>query len=387
MSVADPNQSSAIAITAVPPISLSVQPQQVSALPGQDLTFTVTEPSGQTQVSFVAPGIPTSSFDATISYQAPTTPGAYNLVVISALDPAQRVTIALTVVPITGFFISPQRYVLASDTSIPIHAFAQTALGLQDLSSQVTWSTTAGQVYSGYFVAPATPGTCLVSAQMNGSAATAQATMMVVASEVFSPETPMAIPRSGHSVTRLLDGRVLVAGGKNWENSPNPLNTTSAEIYDPATRAFTTLASSMTVARSGHTATLLGDGRVLLVGGATAASAELFDPVAGSFTATEAPPFYNRSNHFGILLPDGRVLIAGGNDGASGRSLELFDPGTGAFIPAGVLLTPNNPGEGAATLLADGRVCSAPGCLDQRLALRRLPGDPSLAGFLGCAAA
>src|SRR5436853_6965299 len=75
---------------------------------------------------------------------------------------------------------------------------------------------------------------------------------------------------------------------------------------------------AVTTARSWHTATLLNNGQVLIVGGVTnysfsaTASAELYDPTRGTFSPTgnmTAP----RATHTATLLPDGRVLIAGGS--------------------------------------------------------------------------
>jgi Galactose oxidase, central domain len=68
----------------------------------------------------------------------------------------------------------------------------------------------------------------------------------------------------------------------------------------------------MTEARSVHTATLLPDGRVLIVGGLGAEStAELYDPAGGRFTEA-APPLTPRVGHTATMLLDGRVLIADG---------------------------------------------------------------------------
>jgi len=77
----------------------------------------------------------------------------------------------------------------------------------------------------------------------------------------------------------------------------------SAEIYDPAADFFTSVA----ISRSSHTATLLPDGRVLIVGGK---SAELFDPATHTFTATANVPV-KRKSHAAILLNDGTVVSEG----------------------------------------------------------------------------
>src|SRR6516162_5041260 len=102
---------------------------------------------------------------------------------------------------------------------------------------------------------------------------------------------------------------------------------------------FTPTGDMMT-ARTGHTATLLPNGKVLIAGGHACCgpggsffSAELYDPSTGSFTATGNMSTV-RYNHTAILLPDSKVLIAGGFCGGVGActlrgplaSTELYDP-------------------------------------------------------------
>ncbi|PYX53213.1 MAG: branched-chain amino acid ABC transporter substrate-binding protein, partial [Acidobacteria bacterium] len=78
-----------------------------------------------------------------------------------------------------------------------------------------------------------------------------------------------------------------------------------------------------------HTATLLRDGRVLLVGGK---SADLFDPVTQVFTVTTGPPKANRTSHAALLLPNGSVLVTGGYVGSVAvKTAETFDPATQTF--------------------------------------------------------
>jgi hypothetical protein len=125
--------------------------------------------------------------------------------------------------------------------------------------------------------------------------------------------------RVDHSATVLVDSRVLVTGGTG---ASGPLS--SAEIFDPANpgAGFQVVASPMTSARTGHTATLLNNGSVLIAGGETAGTAEIFDPTTQSFTPTLWNLQVARSGHTATLFTDDSVLLAGGNT----ASMELFTP-------------------------------------------------------------
>lgn len=156
----------------------------------------------------------------------------------------------------------------------------------------------------------------------------------------------MAVARRDHTATLLSDGKVLIVG---WF-------TKRAELYDPATGTFSATGDTISSHGQGSTATRLMDGKVLIVGGNGAAtSAEIFDPVSGTFSATGS---LNQPHdfHTATRLVDGRVLIAGGN-GASGDSTdvaEIYDPVAGSFSITGSLNTPRV--GSTATLLPDGRV-------------------------------
>jgi hypothetical protein len=183
--------------------------------------------------------------------------------------------------------------------------------------------------------------------------------------ELYDPSTgsltasaDMTTSRYSHTATLLSNGKVLIAGGSSTVNGPGSL--ASAELYDPSTGSFIAT-GGMTTPRTGHTATLLNNGKVLIAGGYSyilgnngaqrvLASAELYDPSTGSFTSATGDMTTGRSwpNFTATLLTNGKVLVAG-------ESADLFDPDTGTFNLTGGTTYPDMSPE-TATLLANGKV-------------------------------
>ncbi len=129
------------------------------------------------------------------------------------------------------------------------------------------------------------------------------------------PIQSLSEKRASHSATLLPNGNVVVIGGMER----NGVFFDSAEIFNPETNKFTLSKSKMNMVRVSHTATLLSDGKILILGGwsnrdAPEAAAEIYDPQTDSF-ALVGNMARKRAGHTVTLLEDGKVLIAGGYDG------------------------------------------------------------------------
>jgi hypothetical protein len=155
--------------------------------------------------------------------------------------------------------------------------------------------------------------------------------------EIFEPSTqnwtftsPCIFRRSYHAATELADGRVLVMGGQGLNAEGVQIDLSSAEIFDPGMHTWT-LTDSLKHTRYGHTATLLSDGRVLVVGGALDTT-ELFNPATQTWTVGESL-FYAPFGQTATRLQDGKVLVAGGGV----KSCAVFNPDSGHWYQVGNL--------------------------------------------------
>lgn len=226
-----------------------------------------------------------------------------------------------------------------------------------------TWSYTANNLQVGrtHFRATTLPnGPILIEGGATGDGGNGPSTSE---SELYNPATnswtvtgSMNVARAGHTATLLQNGKVLVAAGYPETNA--------AEIYDPATGTWSGT-GSLSDSPNRHTATLLSDGRVLVAGGwqfgCQITRTELYDPATGTWSASGSM-LTPRADHVAVRLKNNKVLIAGGdNDCPHERftAAELYDPSTGTFAATGSMNVARS--NFSATLLPDGRVLAVGG--------------------------
>ncbi|MEO5704429.1 MAG: kelch repeat-containing protein [Candidatus Limnocylindrales bacterium] len=193
-------------------------------------------------------------------------------------------------------------------------------------------------------------GEVLVAGGTTGEPAPRTAELYDPITETWTATGVMTTWRASPTITLLQDGTVLVAGG--YGNGV-PLRT--AEVYDPVTELWRQTSGDMMEDRvDDHTATLLPDGMVLVAGGERG-SAELYDPALQAFT-TIAPMLEIQRWATATLLPDGKVLVAGGglNETTGVTAVERYDPATGSWTAVARLVEARAGAK--AVLLRDGSV-------------------------------
>lgn len=168
---------------------------------------------------------------------------------------------------------------------------------------------------------------------------------------VRGPVVPfaLALPRAQHTATIVLNGlRIFFAGGEIDSVDGNATATT--ELLDfsvPALPVTVPGSPTMSIPKTNHTATLMDDGTVLIVGGdslplpATHQALDLvdsYDPASNSITA-KATLNGSRYSHQALKLQDGRVLVVGGrfDDTTITSSCEIYDPGSNTWSVTGYM--------------------------------------------------
>ncbi len=163
-------------------------------------------------------------------------------------------------------------------------------------------------------------GRVLIAGGRNSAGSLATTEIFDPATGTFSSGASMSVARAGHSATLFADGRIFIAGGDG---------NGSAELMT-ASLSESSLVGAMSGARAMHSAALMLDGRVLIVGGRDGngdplATGEIFG--TGFSTIETTLKLARVRPHLRVLF-DGKVQIIGGNND---RSMEIYDPAAAIF--------------------------------------------------------
>lgn len=215
----------------------------------------------------------------------------------------------------------------------------------QDISSAVTWSssnTLDVTVDSSGMAQAVAAGSATITASSGSVSGTDNLTL----NPDWSATASLTDARAAHASVTLANGKILVVGGYQGSAA-----LASAELYDPAAKTWSP-AASMPAGYSGLTATLLPNGKVLMV---CSIAARIYDPATDSWSSAASPTY---THWFGTatLLANGKVLLVGGG---SAKQAELYDPASDSWSSAGSLPAPLS--NVTATLLANGKVFLAGG--------------------------
>lgn len=206
-------------------------------------------------------------------------------------------------------------------------------------------------------------GRVLVTGGFNGAGLNTAEVYDPIANTWAATGNNMAALRFNHTATLLRNGKVLVCGGQS--NATTSL--ASCDLYDPTANTFAPTAGPLAAARSRHSAILRRDGKVWIAGGFDSTqtpqflvTSEVFDPVSETWSAAHSL-IVARADHSATMLGDGRVLLAGGYNGRDVKSnmgyldtVEIYDPVSDSIVPA-TSMKVRRAGHGAA-LMSSGEV-------------------------------
>lgn len=156
--------------------------------------------------------------------------------------------------------------------------------------------------------------------------------------ETWTTTNPLNYRRWKLTALLLITDDVLVVGGQN----ASYFNIPQCELYDVSTGTWTVTDNDIDPGRIGHTCTRLPnpDPRVMLIGGASALSdCEFFHAYAGLWEDTDAL-VPGRENHSATLLDDGNILVVGGTP--STTDCQIFDPPPYGVSEQKVITTKSN---------------------------------------------
>ena len=187
------------------------------------------------------------------------------------------------------------------------------------------------------------PSTCVVTGNpltilspktytitITNSSASANSTLTLSVSQTkdtWYRSSPFAEERKNHTATLLDDGKVLMVGGLG----PSGELRDNAEIYDPSLDQWTLVSPPMIDPRVYHTATKLNDGTVLVAGGENNGnyfdSVLIYDPNLDQKWILGTHMIQKRSKFTATKLSNGKVLVVGGfSSGAAIDKAEIYDP-------------------------------------------------------------
>jgi N-acetylneuraminic acid mutarotase len=205
---------------------------------------------------------------------------------------------------------------------------------------------------------------------IGGEYVDAKATIPMSSAEIWDGSTNKWIAtgslhsaRIGGQAVTLTDGRVLVVGGTDGNNSLK-----TAEIWTPGTGQWTVI-GNLNVSRAEFTLVALSDGSALVAGGldttttpeVAVASAERLNMTTLKWTPIAAMKSAGASR-ISAVMADGKVLVAGGRSGAHSPAItgaEIFDPTAGTWTATAAMTTTQE--RSGAVLLSDGSIFVAGG--------------------------
>jgi len=135
-------------------------------------------------------------------------------------------------------------------------------------------------------------------------------------------------------------GKILIIGG-GGNVAGGALPTRTAEVIDlNSASPVWKYVASMAFPRRQQNATLLPDGKVLVTGGSSGSgfdnwhspvyAAEMWDPATNTWKTLARAANYRGYHSFALLLPDGRVLTGGGQVNAAGQAnganIQIYSP-------------------------------------------------------------
>jgi N-acetylneuraminic acid mutarotase len=125
--------------------------------------------------------------------------------------------------------------------------------------------------------------------------------------------------------TQVIDGKIFAIGGISSSNIVLS-SLSSAEVYDPTLKTWTTLSSMSTTRQYFKTGVI--DGKIIAIGGmskaTTLSSAEIYNPATNKWTAIASMSMSRMYLQAQVI--NGKVYAMGGSAGSGGESTEVYDP-------------------------------------------------------------